>query len=143
VIGENGNNGSAIPTRDPLMRRLELLISNVLRVGVIASVALIVVGTVLVFMQHPAYLNSPDELPKIVSTGATFPHTFDVLLVGLRGLQGEAVVTLGLLVLMGTPVIRVAVSMIAFIYNRDRVYTLITAAVLCLLFISLLLGRAD
>jgi uncharacterized membrane protein len=125
------------------MRRLEILISNVLRVGVIASVALIVLGMVLVFVQHPAYVNSPDELPNIVSSKAIFPHEFDVLFAGLRNLQGEAIVTLGLLVLMGTPVTRVAVSILAFIYNRDRVYMLITAAVLTLLFISLLLGRIE
>ena len=143
MIGTNGNNESSHPTRDPLMRRLEILISNVLRVGVIASVALIVVGMVLVFVQHPAYVNSSDELPNIVSSKAIFPHTLDALLAGVRNFQGEAIVTLGLLVLMGTPVTRVAVSILAFIYNRDRVYTVITAAVLTLLFISLLLGRIE
>jgi len=98
---------------------------------------------VLIFVQHPTYAKSPDELPKLVSTNAKFPHSLDVLLAGLRTLQGEAIVTLGLLVLMATPVTRVAVSTIAFFRNRDRVYTLITATVLCLLLISLFLGHAE
>ena len=51
--------------------------------------------------------------------------------------------TLGLLVLMATPVMRVAVSVLAFIHHRDRTYALITAAVLCLLLLSLVLGRVE
>ena len=56
-------------------------------------------------------------------------------------MRGEAIVTLGLLVLMATPVMRVAVSVVAFIRHRDRTYALITVAVLCLLLLSLVLGR--
>ena len=58
-------------------------------------------------------------------------------------MRGEAIVTLGLLVLIATPVARVAVSVVAFIHHRDRTYALITAAVLCLLLLSLVLGRVE
>ena len=58
-------------------------------------------------------------------------------------MRGEAIVTLGLLVLIATPVMRVAVSVVAFIQHRDRTYALITAAVLCLLLLSLVLGRVE
>ena len=51
--------------------------------------------------------------------------------------------TIGLLVLMATPVVRVAVSAVAFIQHRDRTYALITSAVLCLLLLSLVLGRVE
>ena len=129
--------------RDPSMRRLELLISRLLQVGVMASVALIVIGTIITFVQHPDYLSSSTVLDCAVGPGATFPHEFDALLASLRQMRGEAIVTLGLLVLIATPVMRVAVSAIAFIQHRDRTYALITAAVLCLLLLSLVLGRVE
>jgi uncharacterized membrane protein len=129
--------------RDPRMRRLELLISRLLLAGVIASVALIVVGMIVSFIQHPDYLSSSAVLDSAVGPGATFPHEFDALLASLRQLRGEAIMTLGLLLLIATPVMRVAVSVVAFIQHRDRTYVLITAAVLCLLFLSLVLGRIE
>jgi uncharacterized membrane protein len=129
--------------RDPRMRQLELLISRLLRAGVITSVALIVIGTIITFAQHPDYVSSSAVLDCSVGPGAPFPHEFDALLASLRQLRGEAIVTLGLLILMATPVMRVAVSALAFIQHRDRTYALITAAVLCLLLLSLVLGRVE
>lgn len=129
--------------RDEQMRRLEVLISRLLRVGVIVSVGLIVVGTVATFVQHPDYVSSSGVLDSAVGPGATFPHELDALLASMRQLRGEAIVTLGLLVLMATPVVRVAFSVIAFTRHRDTTYALITAAVLCLLLLSLVLGRIE
>jgi uncharacterized membrane protein len=138
------NNNYPLPAdRDLHMRRLELLISRLLRVGVIASVTLIVVGTIITFVQHPDYLSSSVVLDSAVGPGATFPHEFDALLASTYQMRGEAIVTLGLLVLMATPVMRVAVSVVAFLQHRDRTYALITAAVLCLLLLSLVLGRVE
>ena len=128
---------------DPHIRRLEVVISNLLRVGVITSVALIVTGTIATFIQHPVYLSSPAELERIVAPNAIFPHASSVLFAELRQLRGEAIVTLGLLVLMATPVMRVAVSIVGFVHQRDRIYIVITATVLCLLLLSLVLGRVE
>jgi uncharacterized membrane protein len=128
---------------DPRMRKLELLISRLLLIGVITSVALIVIGTVLTFSQHPDYLDSSGVLDSAVGPGATFPHEFNALWNSTRQLRGEAIVTIGLLVLMATPVVRVAVSVFAFTSHCDRTYALITAGVFCLLLLSLVLGRVE
>ena len=55
--------------------------------------------------------------------------------------RGEAIVAVGLLLLILTPVARVAVSILAFLYQRDRVFTLITLAVLIILLMSFVIGR--
>ncbi len=128
---------------DARVRRVELTISNLLRGGVLVSLGLIVLGTIVTFAQHPRYLSEKDQLQRLITPGATFPHSFGDLGVELRLLRGEAIVTLGLLVLIATPVVRVAVSIFAFVYQGDRVYTLITAAVLGLLLLSLVLGRVE
>lgn len=128
---------------DARVRRVELTISNLLRGGVLVSLGLIVVGTVATFAQHPRYFSEKSELQRLITPGANFPHTFGDLGTELRQFRGEAIVTLGLLVLIATPVVRVAVSIFAFIYQGDRVFTLITAAVLGLLLLSLVLGRVE
>ncbi len=142
-MSEQQNSYPLPADRDERMRRLELLISRLLRVGVIASVALVVIGTILTFVQHPDYVSSSAVLDSAVGPGATFPHELDALLASMRQLRGEAIVTLGLLVLIATPVMRVAFSVLAFVQHRDRTYALITAAVLCLLLLSLVLGRIE
>lgn len=128
---------------DARVRRVELTISNLLRSGVLLSLGLIVLGTIVTFVQHPRYLSEKDQLQRLITPGATFPHSFGDLGAELRQLRGEAIVTLGLLVLIATPVVRVVVSIFAFVYQGDRVYTLITAAVLGLLLLSLVLGRVE
>lgn len=125
------------------VRRVELLISNLLRVGVIASLTLIVIGTILSFVHHPAYIVSSTELQRLTQTGATFPFTWRDIMAGVQNLRGQAIVAVGLLLLIATPITRVAISILAFIYQKDRVYTLITLAVLCLLLLSFVLGKVE
>lgn len=125
------------------VRRVELLISNLLRSGVIISFILIVFGTGISFIRHPEYLSSASALQDLTEPGAAFPHTLPQVWLGIKRFEGDAVVTLGLLLLVATPVIRVAVSIFAFIYQEDRNYTLITLVVLCLLLLSFLLGAVE
>ena len=119
---------------------MELVISYLLRVGVIASVAIILFGVVVMFVRHPVYLTSPAELDRLVTPGAAFPHTLADLWAMLGEFHGRAIVTLGLLVLIATPVLRVAASVVLFAMQKDWTYTLITAVVLSLLLLSLALG---
>ena len=125
------------------VRRVEILISNLLRTGVIISLTLIALGTGVSFVRHPDYLWSATALQHLTEPGAAFPHTLSDVWFGIRRFEGDAVVTLGLLLLVVTPVIRVAVSVFAFIYQEDRNYTLITLVVLCLLLLSFLLGAVE
>ena len=125
------------------VRRVELLISNLLRIGVTVSLVLMVIGTIISFTRHPEYLSSAEELQRLTQPGADFPHTVPEVGAGVHDLRGRAIATLGLLLLIATPVLRVAVSIFAFIYQGDRVFTLITAAVLCLLLLSFVLGTVE
>ncbi len=128
---------------DLRVRQVELTISNLLRIGVVASLTLVLLGTIVTFVQHPSYVSQPSELQRLITPGTKFPHAIRDLGTALRKVQGEAIVVLGLLVLIATPVMRVAISILAFVYQGDRVFTLITATVLGLLLLSLVLGRAE
>ncbi len=132
------------PSAQTIERRLsrtENLISLVLRIGVLASLLTIVTGTVISFAHHPNYLSSSADLARLTQPGAAFPRTIGDAVSGARDLKGQAIVTIGLLFLVATPIMRVAVSILLFFHQRDRIFTLITTIVLCLLLASFVLGR--
>lgn len=139
----NGDSSLHDPITEARTRRVELLISNLLRTGVIISLTLVVIGTVISFLRHPDYVSSSLELKQLTQEGASFPYTLRDVLTGVLDLRGKAIVTVGLLLLIATPVARVAVSILAFIYQKDRVYILITLVVLCLLLLSFVLGKVE
>lgn len=116
--------------------RMENVISAVLRIGVLASLLCIVIGTCISFVHHPEYFSSSVELQHLTQPGAAFPRTPRDIFSGVRKLQGQAIVIIGLILLIATPVMRVAVSILIFLYQGDRIFTLITAIVLCLLLVS-------
>jgi uncharacterized membrane protein len=125
------------------VRRVELLISNLLRLGVMISLTLVVFGTVVSFVQHPEYLSDRSFFGTSNLPRTAILRSLGEVGAGLKAFQGEAIVTLGILLLIATPVIRVGVSIFAFIYQRDRLYTVITATVFCLLILSFVLGKAE
>ena len=122
-------------------RRMELVISALLRAGVSISLGVILLGTLISFFHHPEYLTSTTELQRLTRPGAAVPQTVGGVVAGVGALHGPSIVALGLLLLMATPVLRVAVSIVGFALERDRLYVLITSTVLGLLILSLLLGR--
>jgi len=119
----------------------EALISAVLRIGVTASLCLIVLGTLVSFVHHPSYLSDPQALRPLTKPGAA-PRTLGEVATMVAEWQGQALVTLGLLLLLATPIARVALSIAIFTRERDRAFTIITAAVFCMLVLSFLLGAA-
>jgi uncharacterized membrane protein len=130
--------GSGPPARLP--RRAEIVISTVLRGGVLASLAVILVGTLMTFVHHPEYGSSPGELARLTQPGAGFPRTLREVATGLGALRGQAIVVLGLWMLIATPVLRVAVTVLVFLEERDGMYLAITLTVLALLILSFFLG---
>lgn len=123
------------------VRRVELAISGLLRIGVLTSLLVVLTGTVMTFIHHPHYLSSHHDLVGLTRPGAEFPHTVPSVLRGLEHSQGRAIVMTGLLLLIATPVLRVAISILAFVYQRDRTFVVITTVVLALLLTSFVLGR--
>ncbi len=66
-----------------------------------------------------------------------FPQTPSQIIEGLLILRPQALIILGLLILIATPVLRVAVSIIAFAFERDWKYVIITSLVLAILLFSM------
>jgi len=115
------------------------IIGNVLRVGVIVSAAIILVGVILLV----ANSGLSGTASSLVYNQNQIPHgTFDVslagLLKGLTTLQPDSLIELGAIVLIATPVSRVLISVFLFAAEGDRLYVYITIVVLALLLFSIL-----
>ena len=106
------------------------LIGWVLQGGVILSAAVIILGLILLPF-HPGGFTGHRLL--------NFPQTVGEVWSGLRVLQPQAIIMLGLLLLIATPIIRVAVSIVIFLLERDRRYVVITLGVLAILLFSILI----
>lgn len=115
--------------------RMERLMAIVLAIGVAVSALLVGFGfaaSLLVGWSGSLTGASP---PSVASTD------FALLAERLVALQPLALVQAGLVVLIATPVLRVAVTAIGFWRQRDRLYVALTLLVLALLLISLGLLR--
>ncbi len=104
------------------------IIGWVLQGGVLLSAAVILFGLVLKAFQPNKF--APQQLQN-------FPQTFGEVWAGLLVLRPQAVIALGLLLLIATPVVRVAISILAFAVERDRRFVLITTVVLLILLFSI------
>ena len=71
-----------------------------------------------------------------------FPTTPGDVLAGVAQFKPYAFIALGLLLLIATPVLRVAASVVIFLLERDYAYVFITLIVLLILIVSFLLGKA-
>jgi uncharacterized membrane protein len=132
------------PVEEPaLVHRVELMVSYLLRAGVVVSMTLIVLGMCLTFVHHPDYSSVPLPLRDVPKVAKNFPHTVADTLQALEQMRGQGFVLLGLLVLLITPVMRVAISIVAFAIQKDRIFTLITIIVLAILLLSFVLGKTE
>jgi uncharacterized membrane protein len=116
--------------------KIELFIGNLLRVCVIATVAVVVAGAAL--YMPTAYSSFPDY-HKFHSEPDAFRSVTGILGGAFTG-NAKAVIEAGMLLLILTPILRVAVSVFAFLYEKDYLYVVLTLMVLGLLLFSLLGG---
>ena len=112
---------------------VEVRLGRLLQAGVAIAAAVVLAGGVLYLTAHagsrPHYGTFVGEPPALRSVSGILAEAAD--------LRGRGIIQLGLLLLIATPVARVAFSLYAFLRDRDRAYVLITSIVLLLLLLSL------
>jgi len=116
--------------------RVERVIGNLLRWGVVLAAAVVLAGGVVYLVRHGTAISDdrvfrgePSDLRDVsgIARGAVSGH-------------GRHLIQFGLLLLIAVPVARVAFSVVAFALQRDRVYVLVTLLVLAVLLFSLSFG---
>jgi uncharacterized membrane protein len=112
----------------------EQIIGQLLRTGVLLSAFVVLVGGVL-------YLRQASHTHTDYRTfhGVAQPlRTISGVVHGAASLDPEAIIQLGLLLLIATPIARVSFSVAAFALERDWLYVGLTLIVLGVLLFSLL-----
>jgi uncharacterized membrane protein len=115
------------------------ILGTVLRSGVVLSGFIIAIGTALFIATHSVD-NTSSYLtynPSLIPHG-NFPVSLASIASGLVSLDPSSIIQLGFLVLLATPVARVALSLFLFAAERDRMFVYLTAAVLVILLFSML-----
>ena len=113
--------------------QVERIIGSLLRAGVLGSATLVALGGALYLMQHGS---EPSDYRKFQGVALELRGVGGILRGCIRE-QGGTLIQLGLLLLILTPVARVAFSVAAFALERDWTYVAITLIVLAILIYSL------
>ncbi len=127
--------------------RVELFIAHLLRWGVVISFSIVAIGIALVLITgqtgyQSIRLDNLDSLIAYHSGHPDYPNSINDVIAGIAAIKPYALITLGLLILIAIPVMRVAVSVIAFFMERDWVYVAVTSFVLAALLFSFVFGIA-
>src|SRR5580693_1055942 len=117
---------------------MQAIIGWILRIGVILSMGIVVIGGVLFVYRHGQSVPDYHVFKRI----PYFIHNTEGIARGVFNLKGQAIIQAGIVLLIATPIIRVAFSAIGFIIEKDYLYTFITLLVLLIIVISMLTGRA-
>ena len=117
--------------------RVEGIIGNLLRAGVLLAATVVVLGAAIFLVRHGR------ELPpyRVFRGEPTDLRTLSGILAEALSFRGRNIIQLGLLLLIATPVARVAFSVVAFALEGDRLYVIVTLIVLAVLLFSLAGGR--
>ena len=122
---------------DPAIQKMDVIVGNLLRAGVVLSGAIVFLGGIVYLVRHgaetPAYhvfRGEPSDLRGVPG-----------ILRDVLGRRGRGIIQLGLLLLIATPVARVAYLIYAFARQKDRLYTVVALVVLLLLAYGLSGGR--
>ncbi|GIW35197.1 DUF1634 domain-containing protein [Meiothermus sp.] len=114
-------------------RQMELFLGNLLRVGLFLAGGVVLLGGVLELMHH-GYDVVRFDIFRGESAGL---RSLDGIWNGIIAGQPRALIQLGILLLVATPLLRVAVSAFLFARQKDAVFSTITLVVLCILLYSL------
>jgi uncharacterized membrane protein len=114
-------------------QKIEDIIGNLLRIGVGTAAAVVLVGAAAYLVRHGfghanyrVFRGEPSDL-----------RTLRGIVRAAVGLHPRGIIQLGLVLLIATPVARVAFSVFAFAVERDRMYVVFTLMVLGILILSL------
>jgi uncharacterized membrane protein len=115
---------------------IEQMISVLLRTGVMVAGAVVLGGGLYYLWRHGS---EPINLQKFVGQPSMDRHAGEIVRSAFSG-RARSIIQLGILLLIATPIARVALALAGFALERDRKYVVITAIVLAVLLYSLISG---
>ncbi len=110
---------------------LQQLVGQLLRYGVFTVSAIVLLGG-LYYM----FLHAQQPIPDY----HTFAGGKEKMLLHFDQFDAAALIEIGILSLIATPILRVVFSLVAFVLEKDKLYVFITLIVLCILIFNIIYG---
>jgi uncharacterized membrane protein len=115
-------------------KKMEILMGNMLRYGVLISALFVFSGAIIYLVQHghekPQYHLFSGEPFRFINLRQILKNAVKC--------HARSIIQLGLLLLIATPIARIGFSIIGFIIEKDYLYVTITSIVLLVIIVSLL-----
>lgn len=119
-------------------KRIEEIVGNLLRAGVLIAASVVFAGGIFFLIR---YGNTRPDFSSFHGEPLVFRSLSGIFHDAIN-LSPRGIIQFGILLLIATPVARVAFSAVAFALEKDRLYVFITLIVLAVLLFSLLWTRA-
>jgi uncharacterized membrane protein len=112
--------------------KMEIAISRMLRAGVSLAAFVVLVGGILYLWSAHGVKTDYRVFHGIPSPADRFAPVF----AGVRHLDSRSIIRLGILLLIATPIMRVAYCVFGFAAQKDRIYVVVSSIVLTVLLYS-------
>ena len=112
---------------------IQVILGTLLRVGVILSMSIIFIGGLIFSASNIGHFSNYSKF----SVGGGNYASFEQIWMGLKRLDGAAIIQFGIVPLIFTPITRVVFSIFSFLIERDYLYVVIGMFVLSVIIFSL------
>jgi uncharacterized membrane protein len=112
--------------------KMEMAISRMLRAGVSIAALVVLSGWMLYLWQAHGVEPDYHHFHGVPSPADRLTPVFE----GIRHFDSRSIIRLGILLLIATPIVRVAFCVYSFAAQKDKIYVLISSVVLTVLLYS-------
>ena len=112
--------------------KMEIAISRMLRAGVSTAAFVVLVGWLLYLWHAHGVKSDYLHFHGVPSPADRFTPVFE----GVRHLDSRSIIRVGILLLIATPILRVAYCLYCFATQKDKLYVVVSGIVLTVLLYS-------
>lgn len=116
---------------------LQKIIGGVLKYGVYTVLTVGAIGGIIFLISHG---NETVDYSKFVENDRSIFEVFSTIFSGVAQFNGGSIIFLGILILFLTPFVRLLLSLVSFILEKDKLYVIITLIVLFIVSMSVFFG---
>jgi uncharacterized membrane protein len=121
------NNHKFTPTKSEEI--LTSVLSKLLKYGVLSATAVVLLGGILYLIDHG---NEPVKYQVFQGITPELRSPTKIVNAAISG-NSQGIIQIGLLLLVATPILRVIISFLTFLWQRELIYVIITGLVLVIL----------
>lgn len=119
-------------------KRIETWVGVMLRTGVMLAAAIVLTGGVMYLVKHGG---QPRNDYRVFHAEPARFASLHGAVTGIASGDPRSIIMFGLLILIATPVARVVMCIVGFLFERDRLYVVVSSIVLAVLLYSLFLHK--